>query len=196
MSELQLSWTLDVLLDLLGNIARALDMVDPKSTEATGDFKPWAMVYRLLDDAATATSQSKSLVNSKMEIAARLMENVIAVQGNKFSIDAFNQSSGRIPKNLRPVLLNRFDLRSVRATSREADMPSSTLGAARTWRVEPEHLESTAGDARWIAVVTVGSNSHRKVPERAYVCQFWFMRLLWNAVPISNKDGCRSRDSV
>jgi hypothetical protein len=91
--------------NFLGDVARALDKTDSKSTEATGVFKPWALVYRLLDDAATATSQSKSLESSKLGLAARIMDNLIATQGNKFSLDAFNQSSGRIPKNLRPTLV-------------------------------------------------------------------------------------------
>lgn len=61
-----------------------------------------AIVYHLLEDATMASSQSKSVAASKLGTAAAMLDVMIAAQGNEHSRKAFDQSSGRIPKSLRP----------------------------------------------------------------------------------------------
>lgn len=117
--------------DLFEKVARGLEKMDPSSCESTGEFKPWAIVYYLLEDVARASSQSKSLLFSKMGLAACVLDSYIVAQGNRCSLDAFNQSSGRIPKHLRPRLVKLSETqKGVAKNGPGRPIPSKSAGGA------------------------------------------------------------------
>lgn len=86
-------------------LAQVSNTLDPFATQRASE--PWAIVHRLLQEATTADSKSRPVASTSMGVAARTMETFIAANGNKLSQEAFNQSSGRIPKDLRPNLVSR-----------------------------------------------------------------------------------------
>ncbi|EME79336.1 uncharacterized protein MYCFIDRAFT_79567 [Pseudocercospora fijiensis CIRAD86] len=74
----------------------------PQLSTVTGVLEPWQFVYKVLEDTATG---NKTLLHSPLSAAAAVLnEAVSGDQGKQFSTMAFSQSSGRIPKDLRPNL--------------------------------------------------------------------------------------------
>lgn len=63
--------------------------------------------FLLLDDAAETSARSEPIVTSLLGPAAAAMQTVIEKEGKKFTQDAYDQSSGRILKHLRPQFTPR-----------------------------------------------------------------------------------------
>lgn len=85
------------------------------------ELEPYAIVHRLLEDATSASSQSKSVASSMLGVTASVLDKLILTEGNKFTQEAFNQSSGRIPKSMRPILADHIDSPDVMITKQRQE---------------------------------------------------------------------------
>ena len=72
----------------------------------------WQFVDALLRDAANVQSQSRSLSNAAISDAATILDEFIKHNAKKYTQPAFDQSSGRIPKALRPTFVPRLPRRA------------------------------------------------------------------------------------
>lgn len=85
-----------------------------------------------MTEAADAKHQSKSLQNTAFVRAAKYLETIFLEDGNakKFSVAAFKQSSGRVPKSLRPKFPAQADLEPAVAALQER-YPTASIGSLR-----------------------------------------------------------------
>ena len=95
--------------ECMANQNKIIERLLPKISKsigriAGGDFE---VIDAILCQAADLTRASKSLSNTWIADAAETLRSIISEDGKKFTQPAFDQSSGRIPKHLRPTYQKR-----------------------------------------------------------------------------------------
>ncbi|KAK3637581.1 hypothetical protein LTR56_013584 [Elasticomyces elasticus] len=93
---------------LLGDVKNAvIDYLPDPSVRPCSIRCGYELVHFLLLDAAETVTRGHAIDSSLIAPAAIAMQAIIRAEGKKFTREAYNKSSGRIPKHLRPHFAQR-----------------------------------------------------------------------------------------
>ncbi|KAK5728970.1 hypothetical protein LTR15_002111 [Elasticomyces elasticus] len=107
-------------------------------------------VFRLLKAAADADAKSVDIGTTALAAVGMIQQPAIAEHGKKYSQAAFDCSSGRIPKNKRPVLNNNTGkISEASVTAFMQHLPGASVGSSRR-TIEIYHPQGNMQKADWI----------------------------------------------